>query len=457
MRFNILIIGFYVILALVCDFGLWRMVPRRKHRHRRPGNRESGGSGISSRLQARLQFGSSRGSGHRHRHRRFWRRRKYGELYWISVLFCWATLLVALAWPARDNVSIVPKIWLLFTALTVYVAKLVMLIFFLLGRLPRLWHSHKWPLGRYVGVPLGCLLFIIAWWGALYGARQVNVERVEVVSPRVPAAFNGFRIAQISDLHVGTFGSDTYLVKKLVDSVNNLHPDLIVFTGDLVNRRSDELRPFMNALRGLRAPYGVYAIMGNHDYGDYYDWESPEHKLANIDALYRFEAAMGWQLLNNGHRHLRRDNDSITILGVENWGEPPFQGNGDIGMAFANDIDRPDSMCMYGGGYKVLLSHNPEYWRREVRYISDIDLTLSGHTHAMQMQMRLGQRRYSPASLKYAAWGGLYSSEEHPGQLLYVNVGAGEVGLPFRIGAFPEVTLFTLRHSGQATLAHPLP
>ena len=213
----------------------------------------------------------------------------------------------------------------------------------------------------------------------------------------------------------------------MVDLVNAQKPDLIVFTGDLVNNRAAELDGFEEILSQLHATDGVYSILGNHDYGPYYRWKSKRDQVNNLNDLKKRQADMGWILLNNEHTLLHRGNDSIALIGVENEGEPPFSQHGDLTKAQAGT----------NGLFKLLLSHNPTHWRCEVLPQSDIDLMLAGHTHAMQLAIG----HHSPASWIYPEWGGMYM-EDNRG--LYVNVGMGFVGLPFRFGAWPEITVITL-------------
>lgn len=205
-----------------------------------------------------------------------------------------------------------------------------------------------------------------------------------------------------------------------MDLVNAQQPDLIVFTGDLVNHRAVELNDFQEILAGLKAGDGVYSILGNHDYGPYFHWKSKQDQDNNLIELKQRQAAMGWKLLNNEHTFLIQGNDSIALIGVENQGEPPFSQHGDL----------PKAKAGIEGMFKLLLSHNPTHWRREVLPESDIDLMLAGHTHAMQLQLG----NYSPSVYIYPEWGGMYLEGTRG---LYVNVGIGYVGLPFRFGAWP--------------------
>ncbi|MDE5643679.1 MAG: metallophosphoesterase [Muribaculaceae bacterium] len=221
----------------------------------------------------------------------------------------------------------------------------------------------------------------------------------------------------------------------MVEKVNSLHPDMIVFTGDIVNRHSQELQPFVQTLSGLDAPYGVWSILGNHDYGDYYEWASPQDKLQDIENLCGMQSRMGWHLLRNAHADITKGADTLKLIGVENLGDPPFRNYGDLAASYPDLSD---------DRFKILLSHNPAHWTADIKGNENINipLTLSGHTHAMQMSIG---HSISPAAFRYDTWGGMYA--DSVGHKLYVNIGMGEVGIPARIGATPEITIITLRHS----------
>lgn len=374
------------------------------------------------------------------------RKKLWGRIYAVSSLLCWIFLIVTVCLPRRaQDADIIPVMWMLYSYLTVYLSKLVYVVISLLGRIPRLWKARRVNSGLWVGLPLSLLLFVALWWGSIITRHEIQVNRVDIESDRLPEAFNGYTVAQFSDAHVGTWGKDTLFISTLVDSINALHPDLIVFTGDIVNRSTPELEPFLKVFRRLHAPDGVVSILGNHDYGDYMDWDFSSEKVANRELLLAWQRQMGWKVLNNDHTLLIHGNDTVPLIGVENWGEPPFKQYGNLEKAYP--VSRDSHWNLNDGRFKILLSHNPEHWRQEVSQISNIDLTLSGHTHAMQFILSLGDWKWSPAKYKYEQWGGLYETLNPDGipSRIYVNVGSGEVGMPFRIGATPEITFFTLR------------
>lgn len=354
-------------------------------------------------------------------------------------IMCYAVMIVALCMPRRDgsDAQLLSVMWMLFALLSVYVSKGVFVIVDGIASLPRLWHKGRWRWLTLTGGILSVVIFLLIWWGALINRFRVDVREVEVEIPDLPAAFDGYRMVQFSDLHTGTYGSDTTFVSYLVDRINALDGDVILFTGDIVNRRTEELLPFVDVLGRLDAPDGVYSILGNHDYGDYSDWPSEEAKQQNLLDLHRLQRSMGWRLLLNEHEAVYHDGDSIMMVGVENVGDPPFATYGSLADAYPELSDR---------NVKILLSHNPAHWQMDIERsdTSNIALTLAGHTHAMQIEA-FG---ISPAAFRYRYWGGLYKSADKRRQL-YVNIGAGTVGMPMRLGATPEITVITLRKAGK--------
>lgn len=354
----------------------------------------------------------------------------------IESAFFVAYVIVLFFLPKRggDNAMLQTAMWMMFIYFVVYAAKITFVIIDLLASIPLLWHKKRLRWLSYSGAVLGIGVALTMLWGAFINRFNIRVNEVPVVVDNLPRSFSGYRIAQISDLHVGTFGSDTAFVAKLVDRVNALHPDMIVFTGDIVNRHSAELPPFISPLSRLQAPDGVFSILGNHDYGDYFNWTSPAEKEADIEALMDMQLEMGWELLTNTSEVIPGEisGDSLVLIGVENWGDPPFPQLGDISAAYPTPAD---------SAVKILLTHNPIHWVEAVAPADsmNIALTLSGHTHAMQMSMG----HISPAAMRYKTWGGKYLSPDGK-RMLYVNIGIGTVSMPMRIGATPEITIFTL-------------
>lgn len=377
------------------------------------------------------------------------RKRVYKWIFWITTAICWCALAAILLFPIRNaDDSILPLMWLLFSYLSVYFAKFIYCICSLIGRLFCIGKKRKkkFNYGIYAGECLGALLIIILWVGVGYTRHQIEVNDVEIYSARLPEAFDGMRVLQFSDAHVGTWGRDTTFVSQLVDSINAQKADIVLFTGDIVNRRSSELDPFVKVFSRIKAPHGVYAVLGNHDYAGYVDWPNPEDANKDVARLVGLMKSMGWTVYGNQSGFVKQGNDSIAIIGVENWGEPPFGQRGNLMASYAAKGDTVHSL--YDDTFKILLTHNPEHWGRYVKDHSNIDLSLAGHTHAMQMMLKVGNWKWSPSKYKYERWGGLYTEKSKDGTPinLYVNIGSGEVGFPARIGAAkPELTLFTLR------------
>lgn len=218
----------------------------------------------------------------------------------------------------------------------------------------------------------------------------------------------------------------------MVDTINSFEPDIVCFTGDLVSIRTDEMTPYMKNLSRFRAKNGVYSILGNHDYGDYYKWPTPEAKEQNMQQMKTNQAKMGWTMLNNSSVEIVASTDTIVLIGVENWGKPPFKRYGDLSASYP---------ALYDDRYKILLTHDPAHWDT-VLATSNTDLTLAGHVHAMQFKITLFGHSISPASLMHERWSGRY---DKGCATLYINDGIGCTLFPARIGAKPEITLITLR------------
>ena len=280
----------------------------------------------------------------------------------------------------------------------------------------------------------GLWFMLFPWLAWIYGTvverNRFRTEKVEITSESVPTTFDGYRIVHISDMHLMSFAGREGALQRAVDKINALEPDMIAFTGDLVTMGPEELDGLQDILSTLKAKDGVYSILGNHDYSEYRRWDSQQAKREALEELKRRVGEMGWRLLLNENEAIVRGEDKLSVIGVENIsGNRSFRTYGDLQKAL-KDAD---------GEYKVLLSHDPTHWRAEVVGKSDIDLTLSGHTHAMQISL-LG---WSPASLMYDEYRGLYSEGN---QHLYVNVGLGQTAVNARFGAAPEITLITLKH-----------
>ncbi len=368
---------------------------------------------------------------------------------WVYVIFsvlCYGLLLAAFTMPRKNlDDSIIPVMWMIYTWITIFAAKLLTAIGVLAGFIPLLWRGKRQKLGLYAGLPVGCVIFIIMWVGVFYTRQHIVVTTNDIVAPNLPEEFDGYKIVQFSDSHVGTWGRDTTFISRLVDEINAQNPDLIVFTGDIVNRQSSELEPFVSVFSRLKAKDGVYSVLGNHDYGDYINWPDAEAKKENLKQLIKMQDQMGWTLLIDSTAVISRNGEDIALIGVGNWGEPPFKSYGDLSRALPVSPSTSDKFGQNDGKFKILLTHNPLHWKYIVDPTTDIALTLSGHTHAMQMMIgSLSGSRWSPAIYKYPQWGGLYEGEKENSRL-YVNIGNGQVGMPSRLlGAYPEISVLTL-------------
>ena len=310
----------------------------------------------------------------------------------------------------------------------------VFLVVFLCINVPKALFSILMPLVKKTAIGLGIALLAMAYliFGATEGKRYFQVKETTIESKDVPQAFDGYRIVQLSDMHVGSWNGNTQAMEKAVSIINDLQPDLIVFTGDLVNNLASELDNFIPVFSKLKAKDGVYSVLGNHDYSTYIHWENPEDQKEELVRLKQKQAEMGWTMLNNRHIKLYNQNDSIALIGVENSGRPPFPDYAKLSEAMQGTE----------GMFQILLSHDPTHWRREVLPQTDIELMLAGHTHAMQTKI-FG---FTPAQFIYEENDGLYQEGE---QMLYVNIGLGHLLYPMRLGAWPEITLLTLRKSNK--------
>lgn len=357
--------------------------------------------------------------------------------YWAVSVFLTGGLFSAVYFAKHNDgsESLIPYMWLIFLYFSVYLPKAVYTLLSLFDYVPCLFrHSHT----RGFSIAGGCLALLVfagMTYGAFWGRNHEIVNEITYVSPRLPEGFNGYRIVQFSDLHLGNYEKNNKLVQQTVDRINALKPDLIVFTGDLVTRKTDELYPYVSVLSRLHAPDGVFSILGNHDYGDYARWKNPAEKAASVQHLIRNQEEMGWHMLNNSDTILVHRGDTVNLIGVENWGEPPFTQYGDLEKAMRHTDVRK---------FSILLTHNPHHWDAEVIGKTNIDLSLAGHTHAMQIKFGFGKFAVSPARFFYPRWSGLYTEQQ---QALYVNDGIGYVFLPMRVGASPELTVITLKNN----------
>lgn len=284
----------------------------------------------------------------------------------------------------------------------------------------------------WLGLGLGGSVFSSLIYG-FSNKYNYKIHRLRLAYDNLPAGFKGLKIVQLSDFHTGSLANPD-AVTKGIDMALAEKPDIILFTGDLVNNIATEMKDYQALFARLRAPMGVYSTLGNHDYGDYLWWETEELKRANLDTLKQIQADMGWRLLMNEHVALERGGDQIALIGIENWSSKArFPKYGKMSQAYAGTEKYP---------FKILMSHDPSHWDAEVRPLyPDIDLALAGHTHGMQWGIELPGFKWSPVRFVYKQWAGLY---EEGKQKLYVNRGFGFIGYPGRFGILPEITVIEL-------------
>lgn len=272
-------------------------------------------------------------------------------------------------------------------------------------------------------------LGVMGWFafGFIEGWKRLELKHITFTSPDLPPYFDGYRLVQITDFHLGSFPPSNDFVQKVVDATNNEEPDMILFTGDLVNNQASEVEPYLDTLGQLHASDGIYSIWGNHDYCEYGNNHSIGALKRNRRMLYGYQESLGWHQLMNEHHVVSHGMASIAVIGVENPGQPPFTNRSNLKKAMKGL--NPDM-------FKILLSHDPHHWRREV-VGKKIQLTLAGHTHAGQLKIG----KWTPARMAFKEWGGAYRIGE---QMLYVSSGIGG-SFPFRLGAWPELTVITLK------------
>lgn len=290
---------------------------------------------------------------------------------------------------------------------------------------------------RNVSLGIAAIPVLGTIYAVTKGKYNFHVKRLDVSMKRLPKSFDGLKVVQFSDFHAGSF-DEVEAVQDGLSLINEANPDLIMFTGDLVNNRASEMLPYIDSLKNLSAKYGKFAILGNHDYGDYVKFESNAARQANLDQLEDIFKQTGFQLLKNENIQIDNGTDVIDIIGVENWGQGPFPQYGDIDLASKNTPNER---------FNILLSHDPDHWESIIRqHPKPFDLTLSGHTHGSQVGVDIPGFQWSPVKYRYKRWLGLYE-ENH--QHLFVSKGFGFLGFPGRIGMSPEIISFKL-HSKEA-------
>lgn len=361
--------------------------------------------------------------------------RKFLRVHLFSAIFFVCYIILGISLPRRtgSDAALLNIMWIIYSYLAMYLPKWFFFAIDLFAYIPCLWKGTRIRFISWVGIVVAVVVCGLMWWGAIFNRYNIDVVERDVEIAGLPDAFDGYRLVQFSDLHIGTYKTDTTFVADVVNTINQQNADVIVFTGDIVNRRTSELEPFLSTLSRLKATDGVYSILGNHDYGEYNNWKSQQDRVDNLSKLKLYQKNMGWTLLLNETAKISRGNDSIALIGVENWGDPPFSVYGDLPKSYPTLNDTVT---------KILLTHNPVHWTDKVADNDSVNiaLTLSGHTHAMQLSLC----GISPSAWRYDTWGGRYDDKSGR-HILYVNIGIGTVGIPTRIGATPEITVITLR------------
>lgn len=366
--------------------------------------------------------------------KKWFQKKGFKTIYLLhSLLFILCVLVIP--WVMSKTESPERHLWtsqLIAVIFLFYVPKLLYLVLYGFGylfkkHLPSLFHIVD-----FTARGIAIILFIVQLYSITGGRYNYKITNVEVPVTHLPANFDGFKIVQLSDIHLGSYGKNYKGISRLVEEVNGLHPDLIVFTGDMVNNMASEMPHWIPVLRQLHAPYGKYAVTGNHDYGHYVRWDSREAREENMRQFYKNMQAMGFHMLDNTHVPLTCQHDTLWLAGVENWGNPPFPRYGKLDEALRGLS--PEAPV-------ILLSHDPSHWRGEV-LSHPIPLTLSGHTHAMQAGIQIGNWEWSPSKYFYPEYDGLYREGK---QYLHVSRGQGFIGYPGRVGLRPVITQITLK------------
>jgi len=381
----------------------------------------------------------------------------FSLLYWIPFLLLILSTVITFYYPT-ENWNRGWRIYLFGFIFVAYVSKIFPILFLLLADIFRgfqFFNKKVVKLSKHhqtgntisrsdflkkAGLISGGLMFSGLFLGMLKWAFDFKIHHHKISFPHLPPSFNNLKIIQISDIHLGSWASTTSLLEA-VNRINELEPDLIFFTGDLVNYKTDEAYPFENILAKLEAKHGIFATLGNHDYGDYMRWPTEESKEQNMIDLYNFYERIGWNLLNNQNHVIESEDGKIAVIGVENWGDFgrfPKYGDLDKALEGAENAD-----------IKLLLSHDPSHWEKIViQQNPDIDLTFAGHTHGFQFGIEIKNIKWSPAQYIYKHWAGMYQTPEShvTFQRLYVNRGLGTIGYPGRVGILPEISVFELQN-----------
>jgi predicted MPP superfamily phosphohydrolase len=370
-------------------------------------------------------------------------------LYVFISLAVLAGLIYELSFLGSAKMMQPPKMYFFGIFLAVFIPKLIIIIFmfgediarFFVGLFMKVAGSQETPfMGSRrkfvstIALGIAAIPFASLIYGMIQGKYNYKVLKYALEFDDLPEEFDGFTLTQISDIHSGSFDNRNK-VEYAVNLINEQQSDVILFTGDLVNNIAEEMDDWKQLFSSLKAPNGVFSILGNHDYGDYVKWDSAASQVENLRKLKNIQHEMGWDLLLNENRYIEKNGQKIAVVGVENWGLNGFKQAGDLGKA-SEGISNTD--------FKILLSHDPSHWQAQVKEDPrNFQLTLSGHTHGMQFGIEIpGIIKWSPIKYRYQNWAGIY---EEFGRYINVNRGFGFLGYPGRVGIWPEITVIQLK------------
>ncbi len=365
--------------------------------------------------------------------------------YWVVTLFVYGFFIYELLNFKRSDrdhhriqiiasvllIFLLPKLFIVFFLFLEDIGRFFRYLFTFFAK-PESYFPERRKFLSLVGLGIAGAFSLVIVDGIIFGKYRHRVRKVKLKIAGLPEIFKGYKIIQISDVHGGSFFHPEKL-QKAVDLINEQNADLVLFTGDMVNNFAEEFAPFVPLFSTIKSKDGKLSVLGNHDYGDYAEWKSKEEKAQNIPKLIELQKQAGFEMLRNEHQIIERNGEKLYIIGVENWGEKPFPQYGDLDKA---------SLGIPAETAKILMSHDPTHFDMVVKnHPSNVQLTLSGHTHGMQFGIDLKNVRWSPVQYRYKKWADLYESE---GKYLYVNRGFGVIGFPGRVGIEPEITLIEL-------------
>jgi uncharacterized protein len=356
-------------------------------------------------------------------------------VFWVLNFLVFAGFIILYIYPFQPRTATNYQVYFFFNTLlfSIFLFNIPMALSFLLHKAFK--QELKQHIISYSGFILAISLATGMLFGTVAGSRQLKVTQVELTFQNLPRAFNDYQIVQLSDFHLGGMLKPERILIRTKQKLDDFDPDLILFTGDLVNNFVNEISGLEPVLKDITSFAESYSILGNHDYGDYADWKSLEKKQANFEAILNAQKDAGFQLLNNEHVILTKDTASIYLAGVENWGHLPFPQYADLEAAI-NGIP--------SDAFTILMTHDPAHWEAQVAGKENIELTLSGHTHGLQWGIKLAGIPFSMAWFTRQNWGGLYNNGN---AVLYVNSGLGTVGMPWRLDMPGEITVITLKRS----------